>query len=74
MAYPAKNGTQIGNRSTTAVPGGSTNYSNETVSNTWSVIVDLVPGDQIQMRGFTYLASGTPTSFRVVRLSLEKVN
>ncbi|MDR6462662.1 hypothetical protein [Chryseobacterium sediminis] len=75
MAFPTKNGVQIGNRSTTAVPGGAgTNYNNETVSNTWSVIVNLVPGDQIQMKGFTYTASGTPTSFRVVRLSLEKVN
>ncbi len=75
MAFPTKNGVQIGNRSTTAVPGGAgTNYANETVSNTWSVIVDLVPGDQIQMRGFTYTASGTPVSFRVVRLSLERVN
>ncbi|AZA77961.1 hypothetical protein EG359_11335 [Chryseobacterium joostei] len=51
MAYSAKNGTQIGNRSTNAVPkGAGTNYANETVSNTWSVIVDLVSGDQIQMK------------------------
>ncbi|WP_137906136.1 hypothetical protein [Chryseobacterium sp. 2VB] len=75
MAFATQNGNQIGNRSTTAVPGGaSTNYVNETVAITWSVVVNLVAGDQIQMKGFTYNASGSPTSFRVVRLSLEKVN
>ncbi|PTT35811.1 hypothetical protein DBR28_11810 [Chryseobacterium sp. HMWF028] len=67
-----------GNSLGTGVPGTTVaqaagTYTSAIFSLSWSEIVTLYDGDTLNLNAGTFLASGTPQSFKLARLSLEKI-
>ncbi|WP_426475968.1 hypothetical protein ACP3T3_11210 [Chryseobacterium sp. CBSDS_008] len=57
-----------------AIPQTNGNFTSAIFSLSWSEILDLSEGDTIRFSGKTYGTSGTPQSFRLSNVSIQKIN
>lgn len=68
------NGTQVGKRAYTAVPQSAGGFNATTVfSVSWSGVFDLNDGDELNVYGKTFSTSGTPLTFELGQLTIQKM-
>jgi hypothetical protein len=74
LIYLIKNDITISSPTTSIPATIGSNYTGQIFALSWSEIVDLNEGDKIRLNGLTYGTSGTPESFRLARISFERID